>query len=289
MIRRLGPKPATAARSTFEPLALPPRPGTKAVAQLRRDLHLFMRGDEGIESQAALARRVEVLVDMYQVLHSLNEDLALVGGRSAARLVATLEAFTKELQAEPGDASSSAVRTFAQGIDLLAHLLEREPVGLEEGGPAPFVLVVDDEPLSRRLANLSLERAGLARISLDSSSEAIEILQRQNFDLILLDMHLPEMDGCELCCRLRKMPGHANTPVVFVTGRHDLKARAMASISGGTDFIGKPFHGGELAVKALCHILRARSPRPLGDTAIFTLGEMMPRGAAGTTVLSPGV
>jgi DNA-binding response OmpR family regulator len=52
----------------------------------------------------------------------------------------------------------------------------------------------------------------------------------------------------------------------------------MASISGGTDFIGKPFHGGELAVKALCHILRARSPRPLGDTPIFTLGGMMTRG-----------
>lgn len=276
--RRLGPKPASAARAPFAiaavvPTGVPTGAATaaRAVAQLRHDLHLFMRQESESGAHDASPRRLAVLLDMYEVLHSLTEGPARWESRAAATLARALQSYTEELQAEPEAASTSAMRTLAQGIDLLANLLERHTPGLEETGPAPFVLVVDDEPLSRRLANLGMERAGLAHISLDSSTEAAELLQRQRFDLVILDIHMPDLDGCELCRRLRKMAFHATTPVVFVTGQNDLKARAQAFLSGGTDFIGKPFHGGELAVKALGHILRARSPRPLGDTAIFTL------------------
>lgn len=271
IFRRLGPKPPSAARG--------PQPATgvhldhsgRAIAQLRRDLHALMRGEGSAESPDVLANHIAVLVDMYQVLHNLHTDFALLDGRPAGRLITAMEEFAGELRSGTGSVSASAVRTLAQGVDLLAHVLEGQAQGIMEHGAAPFVLVVDDEPLSRRLANLCLQRVGLAHISLDSTQEAAEILQRQHFDLILLDMHMPDVDGCELCRRLRKMPLHAATPVVFVTGCNDLKARAQASLSGGTDFIGKPFHSGELGVKALSHILRARSARTLGDTAIFSL------------------
>lgn len=274
IIRRIGPKPASAARAPLSTLSVAPTTadtGAHAVAQLRQNLHRFMRQEAVLESREFAVRRLAVLLDMYRVLHTLSEGPARWESRAAARLARTMESYTEELQAAPEDISSSAMRTVAQGIDLLAHLFERHTPGLDETGSAPFVLVVDDEPLSRRLANLGMERAGLTHLSLDTSTEAVELLQRQRFDLILLDMHIPDLDGCELCRRLRKMPLHAVTPVVFLTGQNDLEARAKASLSGGTDFIGKPFHGGELAVKALGHILRSRSPRPLGDTAIFTL------------------
>lgn len=286
VFRRLGPKPASAARTAF--VAVEPTgadTAARAVAQLRRDLHLFMRQESVIEASNPGVGRLAVLLDMYQVLHSLTEGPALWESRAAATLARALESYTQQLQAEPESASASATRTLAQGIDLLANLLERHSPGFGENGPVPFVLVVDDEPLSRRLANLGMEQAGLAHVSLESATEAIELLQRQHFDLVLLDMHMPDLDGCELCRRLRKMALHANTPVVFVTGQNDLKARAQASLSGGTDFIGKPFHGGELAVKALGHILRARSPRPLGDTAIFTLAGAGSTPGAWTTVM----
>lgn len=271
ILRRMGPKPASAARPGFSSASTGSDTAARAVAQLRHDLHLFMRQESVLDSGDSGGRRLAVLLDMYQVLHSLTEGPALWECRAAATLARALESYTQELQAEPESASASATRTLAQGIDLLANLLERQTPGLNETGSAPFVLIVDDEPLSRRLATLGMERAGLAHVSLESATEAIELLHRQRFDLVLLDMHMPDLDGCELCRRMRKMAFHANTPVVFVTGQNDLKARAQASLSGGTDFIGKPFHGGELAVKALGHILRARSPRPLGDTAIFTL------------------
>lgn len=230
-----------------------------------------MRGEGSAEPPDVLARHISVLVDMYQALHHFHSEFSLLDGRPARRLVTAMEEFAGELRSGSGSVSASAVRTLAQGADLLAHVLEGQSQGVMEHGAAPFVLVVDDEPLSRRLANLCLQRVGLAHISLDSTQEATEILQRQRFDLVLLDMHMPDVDGCEICRRLRKMPLHAATPVVFVTGCNGLKARAKASLSGGTDFIGKPFHSGELGVKALCHILRARSARTLGDTAIFSL------------------
>ncbi|MBI5802638.1 MAG: response regulator [Verrucomicrobia bacterium] len=287
IFRRLGPKPASAARSPFALAPTGAGTGARAVAQLRHDLHLFMRQESVAQPHETDARRLAVLLDMYEVLHSLTEGPARWESRAAATLARALESYTEELQAEPDQASASAMRTLAQGIDLLANLLERHTPGLEEVGAAPFVLVVDDEPLSRRLAKLGLERAGLAHISLDSSTEAAELLQRQRFDLVLLDMHMPDLDGCELCRRMRKMAFHAATPAVFVTGQNDLKARAQASLSGGTDFIGKPFHCGELAVKALGHILRARSPRPLGDTAIFTLAGVTGSPAGTNASTSP--
>jgi len=69
---------------------------------------------------------------------------------------------------------------------------------------------------------------------------------------------MPGMNGFELCSKLRGLPQHKKTPVVFVTGLNDLESRANSMVSGGNDFIAKPFLFIELAVKALVYIHRAR-------------------------------
>lgn len=237
-----------------------------------------MRRGPAVETPEAAAHRLPVLLDMYRVLHLLTEGPARWESRAATRLAGVMEGYVAELQADPSAVTASSMRTFAQGVDLIAHLLEQHTPALDEMRSAPMALVVDDEPLSRRLANHGLKMAGITHVSLDASTEADDLLQRQRFDLVVMDIHMPELDGFELCRKMRLMPFHATTPVIFVTGQNDLKARAQASLSGGTDFISKPFHCGELAVKAMGHILRARSPRPLGDTAIFTLASLTGRG-----------
>jgi DNA-binding response OmpR family regulator len=77
------------------------------------------------------------------------------------------------------------------------------------------------------------------------------------FDLIFLDVNLPQMDGFELCQHIRQMPAHSRTPIVFLTGLTTIENRVQSSLSGGNDFIGKPFNLHELSVKALTLILRA--------------------------------
>jgi len=87
---------------------------------------------------------------------------------------------------------------------------------------------------------------------------AYKMLSESKFDLIFLDVDMPGMSGFELCTKLRTLPAHKKTPVVFVTSLNDFENRTNSTMSGGTDFIAKPFLFIELAVKALVYVLRGR-------------------------------
>ena len=87
------------------------------------------------------------------------------------------------------------------------------------------------------------------------------MLAEQKFDLVFLDVDMPGMNGFELCTKLRTLPAHKKTPVVFVTSLNDFESRANSTMSGGNDFIAKPFLFIELAVKALVYVLRGRLPQ----------------------------
>jgi DNA-binding response OmpR family regulator len=117
---------------------------------------------------------------------------------------------------------------------------------------------VDDEAISRRAVTYALERAKMKPIAVDNSEAAFNLVIENKFDLIFLDVDMPGMNGFELCSKLRMLPGHKTTPVVFVTSLNDLESRASSTMSGGNDFIAKPFLFLELAVKALMYVLRAR-------------------------------
>ena len=84
------------------------------------------------------------------------------------------------------------------------------------------------------------------------------MLAETPYDLIFLDIEMPEMNGFELCSKLRGFEVNKNTPVVFVTILNDFESRANSTISGGNDFIAKPFLFMELAVKAIVHVWRGR-------------------------------
>jgi DNA-binding response OmpR family regulator len=81
------------------------------------------------------------------------------------------------------------------------------------------------------------------------------LLEETRFDLVLLDIEMPGMNGFELCKRLRALPRHATTPVIFVSGHSDFANRAKGVLSGGDDLISKPVFPIELAVKAVIHLL----------------------------------
>ena len=85
---------------------------------------------------------------------------------------------------------------------------------------------------------------------------AERLLEEDCFELIFLDVEMPNLGGIELCARTRKMPTNRTTPVVMVTAHSDFEIRAQSILSGGTDFIAKPFVSVELAVKALTLLLK---------------------------------
>jgi CheY-like chemotaxis protein len=84
------------------------------------------------------------------------------------------------------------------------------------------------------------------------------LLQETHFDLIFLDVEMPGQSGLDLCAKIRKMTTNRITPVVFVTAHCDFGSRAKSVLSGGNDFIAKPFLSVELAVKALVWLFGGR-------------------------------
>jgi CheY-like chemotaxis protein len=119
-------------------------------------------------------------------------------------------------------------------------------------------MVVDDEAISRRALVYALEKAKLKSVSVEDPLQAFQMLSQDQYDLIFLDVDMPNMSGFELCSRLRTLPAYKQTPVVFVTNLNDFESRANSTMSGGNDFIAKPFLFIELAVKALVYVLRGQ-------------------------------
>jgi DNA-binding response OmpR family regulator len=198
------------------------------------------------------------LESMYRHAHAITSKTAVAELWRVAQLSDALEALLKELFEKPGTLNASTLRTVASAIDFLGLMVER---GVSPTRPQELmanILVVDDEPISRRALIHALQKTKLKAISVDNATLAYELLAGNQFDLIFLDVDMPGMNGYELCTKIRALPDYKSTPIVFVTGLSDLEARANSMISGGNDFIAKPFLFLELAVKTLVYVLRAQ-------------------------------
>jgi DNA-binding response OmpR family regulator len=207
------------------------------------------------EPQAA---RLKLLKDLERRVHALATDAGLAGMSPVTQMADTLQALLKELQDKPQAINPSTLRTLALALDGLACLFEHGQTSGPQPGRPPSVLVVDDEAISRRAVVYALDKAGLKSTAADNPAVALELLSREQFELVILDVDMPIMNGFELCTRLRALPGYHDTPVVFVTSFSDFNSRTSSTISGGNDFIAKPFLFMELALKALVHVLRGR-------------------------------
>jgi len=202
--------------------------------------------------------RLRDMAEMYRLIRSLTSSAGLTGLTYLAQVADGLEALLKELQEKPANINASTLRTVALAIDFLAVLFEN-PDAVEKKNLAPVnVLVVDDEAISRRAMAYALERARLKSLSVGDPQTGYNLLAQNRFDLVFLDVDMPGMNGFELCAKLRELPMHKKTPVIFVTGLNDFENRAHSMMSGGNDMIGKPFLFIELAVKALVYMLRER-------------------------------
>ena len=228
----------------------------RILASIRQSLAAVVKTEMDEAYLKWLEERSMLLQAMYQQLHELCGKAGAAGYEQAAQLSSALEAMLQELADIPQNMSASVLRTFAAGVDFLALELSEPPKSANHSQTTPVALVVDDEAFSRRAVISGLEKVGLANVSMNNPREALELLQDRTFDLIFLDVDMPDMSGFDLCVELRKMPQHQQTPVIFVTGVGDFNARAKSSLSGGNDLIAKPFLPIELAVKSLTQLYR---------------------------------
>lgn len=216
-------------------------PALQHVVNFRACLHAVMRDNEDVYSWYELTRQA----------HMLTETLALANQPGLSQLALSTELLVLDLRAMPQQMNPSVTMTLGQAADFLTARLGE--VGAK-ALPCPSgsrVLVVDDDVGAGELISASIQTAGLVPEVVVTPSACLSAVKKDRFDLVFLDVGLPEMTGFELCSKVRNTPGHDSVPIVFLTGMTTFQNRAQSSLAGGNDFIGKPFHPLELGLKAL--------------------------------------
>lgn len=116
------------------------------------------------------------------------------------------------------------------------------------------ILIVDD--ISRNIQMLAtiLERADYAVSYALSGHQALEIVAREGFDLILLDVMMPALNGYETCLRLKGIPGREDIPIIFLTARAEQKDINRGFEVGAVDYLTKPCNAAELLARVDTHV-----------------------------------
>jgi two-component system sensor histidine kinase/response regulator len=163
-------------------------------------------------------------------------------------------------------------------FDAAMRALERTPRAPATGNAASAealrfdaaarVLIVEDNDVNRLVASELLAALGVQTRCAASGLEALELVQRQAFDLILMDIQMPGLDGIETTCRLRQMTGSQRTPVVALTAHAMLGDRQRFLDAGMDDYLAKPIEESEL-IRVLARWLPAERvaavPTPAAD------------------------
>jgi DNA-binding response OmpR family regulator len=216
--------------------------------------------DAGRRNLSEIRRRL-------QLLHAGAEKS---GCARLSLLAGAWESLLAEIEQKPATASPSILQTLAQAADCLRILLNHDGVASLEPLPRAKVLSVDDDEICNEVAVSALNRSNIDADSVLYANDALEMLQQNNYDLVLLDINMPGMTGFELCEKLRALPQHEKTPVIFVTAFNNFENRKQSVLSGGGDLIAKPVSPLELALKVTIHLLKA-PPKPASAAA--TVGE----------------
>ncbi len=125
---------------------------------------------------------------------------------------------------------------------------------------ASRVLIVEDEPDIRDLLAFHLERDGYQVTKSKTGADALRQLKSGLPDLVLLDLMLPEVDGLEVCRRLRQDPRTASLPIVMLTAKGEEVDRILGLELGADDYIVKPFSPKEVVARVRAVLRRSRTP-----------------------------
>jgi diguanylate cyclase (GGDEF)-like protein len=159
-------------------------------------------------------------------------------------------------------------------------VLERNPAA------PPRLLVIDDTVLALRIAANTLQHAGFAVETVNSGPAALEAFAAQRFDAVLLDLVMPDMDGFEVCQRIRALPHGASVPILMFTGRNDTESIERAYQLGATDFITKPINWALLSHRVR-YALRASAAAEATRRAADRLVRAQRAASLGNWMLTP--
>ena len=151
------------------------------------------------------------------------------------------------------------------------------------------ILVADDDPHIREIICFALAKAGMVPVPAGDGAEALRRFGEQPPDLVVLDVGMPELDGLDVCRRIRRT---SEVPVLFLSARDEEIDRVIGLEIGGDDYVTKPFSPRELVARVNAILKRAQArPAPAADVDVLARGELRldPAGHAVTFRAAPVV
>jgi DNA-binding response OmpR family regulator len=148
----------------------------------------------------------------------------------------------------------------------------------------PHVLIVEDDAHIRDLIVLHLGLEGLQTSAVGDGREALERISAEGFDLVLLDLMLPGVDGISICRALRRSGPNQDVPVLMLTARREESDKVLGLESGADDYLAKPFGVRELVAR-----VRALLRRPRASQVAAAMAAVAPVAAADRPVHLHGV
>jgi CheY-like chemotaxis protein len=196
------------------------------------------------------------LQDLFCKVHFLAGEASRTEFAQLAQTTAAFDALLQALIDDPTRLGPPMLRTLGSLVDLVGLLFQLACDSLLRAALSARVLVVNDDLTANRMVVAALRQAQLEVCITDDSLVAWQWINRQHFDMILLDTEMPVLNGFELCKRLRLLTGYEKTPVIFVSSHDDVDTRARSTLSGADDLIAKPFLHQEVAAKVVMHLVR---------------------------------
>lgn len=133
------------------------------------------------------------------------------------------------------------------------------------------ILIVDDDPHIREVLNFALSRESFEVIEAENGKQAIELFEQQKPQCLVLDIMMPEMEGTEVCKRLRQ---HTDIPILFLSAKDDEVDRILGLELGGDDYLTKPFSPRELVARVKAVLRRAKGELKVQNPNIMQQGEL---------------
>ena len=132
------------------------------------------------------------------------------------------------------------------------------------------ILLVEDEENIRDVVKLNLEIEGYEVVETDNGKEAVRLSQEQHFDLLVLDVMLPEMNGFEVCEQVR-LSNH-ETPIIFLTAKDSAQDRIAGLKKGADDYLTKPFTLEELLLRVQ-KLLKRSNKQAAEEAEMYRFGK----------------
>ncbi|NCC52084.1 MAG: response regulator [Spartobacteria bacterium] len=123
----------------------------------------------------------------------------------------------------------------------------------------PLILVVDDIPRNLQVVGVVLKDKGYQVAAATSGTQVLGMLKHMKPDLILLDIMMPEMDGYEVCRRIKEQDELKDIPIVFLSAKNEVEDVVKGFKFGAVDYITKPFNASELLARVNTHVALKRA------------------------------